>query len=168
MPASHTMNPRPLITRSEKLAHSRILITRCGTPLFTLALVLSALAGTAAGQSPVITSVVDAYSGGTALSPGSIALITGSNLGTAPKVVIAGAAGASPVLVEFTCATPAAAGQFTIPSAVLRSPRQEQSITPIPPPCLSSRSPKPRCRTRSLLLPSTWRQSNRSFRQRLS
>ena len=55
-----------------------------------LLVLLPVFAGAAAGQSPVVTSVVDAYSGSPALSPGSIALITGSNLGTAPKVAIAG------------------------------------------------------------------------------
>ena len=41
-------------------------------------------------SSPTITSVVDAYSGSATLCPGDIALITGTFLGTAPGVFIAG------------------------------------------------------------------------------
>ncbi len=73
------------------------------TPLF-LGLVIAA--GLSSAQ-PVITSVVDPYTGGTKLTPGGQAVITGTNLGLSPQVTVGG-------LNAFTLAPPLFGTQITI------------------------------------------------------
>ena len=56
----------------------------------TLFLSLLLVTGGAAWAQPTITSVVDPYTGGTKLSPGGQAVITGTNLGVNPQVTVGG------------------------------------------------------------------------------
>lgn len=70
--------------------------------LFTLA-----VAGVVYGQAPVITSVLDPYSGGTKLSPGGRAVITGTNLGVGPLVTVGG-------INAFNLVPPQLGGEMTI------------------------------------------------------
>jgi uncharacterized protein (TIGR03437 family) len=51
---------------------------------------LATAAGLVYGQAPIITSVLDPYTGGTKLSPGGQAVITGTGLGLNPTVTVGG------------------------------------------------------------------------------
>jgi uncharacterized protein (TIGR03437 family) len=78
-------------------------------------LLFFAIAGGLAYAQPVITSVVDPYTGGTKFTPGGQALITGTNLGSSPAVSVGGING-------FTLAPPLGGTQITFQIPVNATP----------------------------------------------
>ncbi len=77
--------------------------------------VLATAAGLVYGQAPIITSVLDPYTGGAKLAPGGLAVITGTNLAGGGVVTVGG-------VNAFTLVPPQGGSQETIEIPVSAAP----------------------------------------------